>query len=68
MNESLRIDGHTYQLTTEHAASSYGIPVLVAQHGTALGPGNTGLLRVEKASDEAIQGLQAAGYAFVDAR
>ena len=27
-----------YQLTTERAESSYGIPVLVAPNGTALGP------------------------------
>ena len=28
----------TARLTTDHAASSYGIPVLVLEDGTALGP------------------------------
>lgn len=27
-----------YRLTTEHAASSYGIPVLVDEEGNAYGP------------------------------
>ena len=33
MDETLRIDGQDYHLTTDHATSSYGIPVLVAEDG-----------------------------------
>lgn len=43
---------HGWKLTTEHAASSYGIPVLVAPDGTAYGKsdvlpsGSTGFMAV----------------------
>lgn len=32
----MKLDG--WKITTEHAASSYGIPVLVAPNGKAFGP------------------------------
>ena len=40
-----RIDGNTRvdaraRLTTDHALSSYGLPVLVLSNGTVLGPGD----------------------------
>lgn len=31
----------TYALTTDHASSSYGMPVLVGPNGTAYGPEDT---------------------------
>lgn len=34
------------QLTTEHAASSHGLPVVVLEDGTALGPGEVSALHV----------------------
>ena len=32
------VQGKDYTLTTEHSASSYGRPVLIAPDGTAFGP------------------------------
>ena len=37
-NMTVRFGGATYCLTTEHAASSYGVPVLVDEDGIAYGP------------------------------
>jgi hypothetical protein len=36
-DQTLIHDGETYILTTNHAASSYGQPVIVTPDGTALG-------------------------------
>jgi hypothetical protein len=68
MNEAITIDGQAFGLTTEHAASSYGIPVLVGGDGAPLGTADTCRLRVEAASDEAVAALAGAGYAFDDCR
>lgn len=35
---SFRVHDRTYQLSDEHSASSYGIPVLVTEDGEQLGP------------------------------
>jgi hypothetical protein len=37
-NQTFEHDAETYILTTNHAASSYGQPVIVTPDGTALGP------------------------------
>jgi hypothetical protein len=68
MDHELTIDGQTHRLSTDHAASSYGIPVLVSPDGEALGTADTGRLRVEAGSDEAIAALRTTGYAFDDCR
>ena len=47
-----------YRVTTDHAASSYGQPVLVAPNGTAYGPGDT--LPDGRPAAEVIGQLQAA--------
>lgn len=52
-------------LTTNHAASSYGRPVLVLlDNGDALGPGDCALAdyRVTKATEDELRALDAAGY------
>lgn len=36
---TINFNGAAYTLTTEHSASSYGIPVLVAEDGTAFAAG-----------------------------
>lgn len=68
MNHAILIDGTESTLTTEHAASSYGKPVLVGCDGAALGPADTCRLRVERASDEAVAALVDAGFEFDDCR
>ena len=51
-------------LSTTHAASSYGLPVLVLQDGTALGPGDVALqgYRVMTATQREQDLLRIAGY------
>lgn len=69
MRERILIDGTWSTLTTEHAASSHGQPVLVCDlDRVARAPAETCRLRVEDASDEAVAALSAAGYEFDDCR
>ncbi|MDZ4241721.1 MAG: hypothetical protein U1D99_02750 [Candidatus Omnitrophota bacterium] len=51
-------------LTTDHAASSYGRPVLVIDNGDALGPADCLLAdyRIIEASEDELAALDAAGY------
>lgn len=51
-------------LTTDHAASSYGRPVLVIDNGDALGPADCKLAdyRIIEASADELAALDAAGY------
>jgi hypothetical protein len=52
----------TMLLTTQHAASSYGLPVLVDGHGAAIGPAELGAA-VLVIHDGAVAGqAEAAGY------
>ena len=52
------------RLRTDHAASCYGIPVLVLEDGTALGPADLEAAgyRVMTATDAEKIKLEAAGY------
>ena len=68
MTEILTIDTEVCALTSDHAAASYGIPVVLGGDGVARGPAETCRLRIEVASDEAIAALAAAGYEFDDCR
>ena len=68
MSYELTIDSQKFTLTTEHATSSHGIPVLVGEDGVAMGPADTCRLLVESASDEAITSLLSAGFDFDDVR
>ena len=65
------LDGYETEavLSTEHAASSYGQPVLVLDNGEALGTGDAALAdyRILDASDEERAALVSAGYALADA-
>ena len=63
----LTIDGQRQLLTTDHAASRHGIPVLV-RGSDAIGPGDACRLRIEAGSDEALAALAAAGFEFDDCR
>lgn len=38
MTDTITIHGHEYHLTTDHSASSYGMPVLVDETGASYGP------------------------------
>lgn len=59
---------HTeYLLTTEHAASSYGIPVAVDAHGNAFGPGELGDLNFVAATGRDHQGSMEIGRAALAA-
>lgn len=52
------------RLTTEHATSSYGIPVLVLEDGTVLGPADVALngYRVMTGTQIEQDRLKTAGY------
>lgn len=50
------------RLTTEHSASSYGIPVLVDEHGEAIDIFSFAFCEVLEATEEEIQALRAANY------
>jgi len=63
----LRIDGARLTLTTDHSASSHGLPVL-AYYDEAVGPADACRLRVEGGTDEALAALKSAGYEFDDCR
>lgn len=54
----------TAELRTDHAASSYGQPVLVMDGGEALGPAECAFAdyRILEATEEEVAGLEAAGY------
>ena len=60
------LDGYETEaaLTTDHAASSYGRPVLVIDTGDALGPADCLLAdyRIIEASKDELHALAAAGY------
>ena len=62
------LDGYETEarLTTEHAASSYGQPVLVIDTGDALGTGDVALAdyRIVEATPEELAALERAGYAL----
>lgn len=65
------LDGYETEaeLTTEHAASSYGRPVLVIDTGDALGTQDVLLAdyRILAATDEERAALASAGYVVADA-
>ncbi len=54
------------RLTTDHAMSSYGCPVLVLDDGTALGPGDCLGLCIVVATREEREALRAAGFALAN--
>ena len=60
------LDGYETEaaLTTDHAASSYGRPVLVIDTGDALGPADCLLAdyHIIEASEDELVALDAAGY------
>jgi len=62
------LDGYETEaeLTTEHAASSYGQPVLVLDNGEALAPMDAALAdyRLLEATPEELQALHVAGFAL----
>jgi len=53
------------EITTEHTASSYGIPVLVV-YGQAVGSAETGDLVLIEATAEEVAALERGGYALAD--
>jgi hypothetical protein len=56
---------YTLTLSTEHAASSYGQPVLVdTETGEAIDQFSAGLHRVLEATPEELDAAKAAGYVF----
>jgi len=65
------LDGYETEaeLTTDHAASSYGRPVLVIDTGDALGTADVALAdyRILEATDEERAALASAGYVLADA-
>lgn len=58
-------DSDAGRVTTEHPASSYGIPVIVMDDGTPIGPGDVIGGRVQAYGDEA-EKLRLAGFTVVD--
>ena len=52
----------TGRLTTEHASSSYGQPVVVGDDGQSYGPGDIFLLMLLGGGDEAEAAALRAGY------
>lgn len=53
----------TWRLSTEHAMSSYGMPVLVDERNRAYGPGDLPPGTVLRVRGEAAERARAAGYA-----
>ena len=58
---------YTAKLTTEHACSSYGQPVVVLANGEALDRFSWGVYSVVKATDQERAALEAAGYPVKEA-
>jgi len=51
-------------ITTDHAASSHGQPVLVLEDGSALGPSDAEGLGIIEATLEELRDLAAGGYSL----